>query len=122
MERMLESIEEGKAFCTENTFLYYTKVDKRMATGLAMFGQGYPMEMVSLLIGIFTFEDNDTCLLRFTLHPGKELEEYRTLLSNTSIHRTHRDPKHPLLIKVNELRTKWVRLMEDKGVIFKWVP
>jgi hypothetical protein len=116
---MAESVKEGRAYCTENTFLYYTQVDARMSQGIAMFGMKHPAEMISLLIGIFTFEDNQTCLLRFKLHPGKELEEYRTLLTTTSIHRTHRDPKHPLLIRVNDLRNKWVTLMKDKGVIYR---
>lgn len=115
--RMVEAIKERKAFCTPNTFLYYTKEDARMAHGIALFGAEHQIELLSLFVGVFTHADTDTCLLRFKLHPGKFLEEYRTLLTTTSIHRTHRDPNHPLLVRVNDLRTKWFKLMEDGGVL-----
>lgn len=116
-ERMLASIEEGNAYCTENTFLYYVKENERIAHGIALYAQNHPQEFMSMLIGIFTFEDVQTYILRFKLHPGKELEEYRTLLTDTSIHRTHRDPNHPLLIRINELRDKWIKLLANAGVI-----
>lgn len=115
-KRMLTCIEEKDAWCTENTFLYYTREDKRISHAVALFGMDYPMEMLALFIGVFSFEDHLTHIMRFTLHPDKFLEEYKSLLTVTSIRRTHANPKHPLLIRVDDFRKKIAKLLDDTGI------
>jgi len=115
-QRMKESIEEGKAWCTENAFLYYTKEDARIAHGTAMFGMSHPTEFLALLIGIFSFEDHDTHIMRFKLHPGKDIQEYKALLTVTSIKRTHNNPDHPLLIRVDAFRNKCIKAFDKAGI------
>ena len=114
--RMRSCIEEGNAWHTKHTFLYYQMQDARIAHGIAIFGMNYPMEMLSLFIGVFSLEDHATHIIRFKLHPGKFLEEYKSLLTKTSIMRTHANPEHPLLIRVDDFRIKICKLLDDSGM------
>ncbi len=109
---MLECIEAGTAWCNKNTFLYYLKENKRYAQGVAIFGMAHPMDMLSLFIGVFSFEDTDTAIMRFRLHPGKFIQEYKALLTVVSIKRTHRDPNHQLMIRVSEFRDKIFKMLK----------
>ena len=113
---MLDCIEDRNAWHTDNTFLYYKMQDKRIAHGIAIFGMNYPMEMLALFIGVFSLEDHVTHIIRFKLHPGKFLEEYKSLLTDTSIMRTHANPSHPLLIRVDDFRKKICKLLDDTGI------
>ena len=115
-KRMLECIEEGTAWCTDNTFLYYHKENPRISHGVAIFGMDHPMEMLALFFGVFTYEDKNTFTMRFKLHPGKFLEEYKSLLTTTSIMRTHANPKHPLMIRIDAFRDKVYKLVTDSGI------
>lgn len=112
LERMLTSTEQLHSWCSENTFLYYTKENERQASGVAIFGMDYPMEMLSLFTGVFYFEDRETAMLRFALHPGKMIQEYKSLLTATSMRRTHVDPTHPLMIRVDAFRQKMIRIID----------
>lgn len=105
-ERMEDCVEDETAWCTENTFLYYTKIDRRMSHGVALFGYEFTEELLSMFIGVFTKEDQETCMMRFKLHQGKLIEEYRSMLTLTSIKRNRRSPEHPLMIRVDDFRKK----------------
>jgi hypothetical protein len=111
-ERMVNCIADDNAWCNEKTFLYYEKENYRISHGVAMFGMDYPMDMLSLFISVFSLEDHDTHIMRFRLHPGKFMEEYKTLLTVTSIKRTHKNPDHPLLIRVDDFRKKVCKMLD----------
>jgi hypothetical protein len=115
-ERMMEAVEEGDAWCLGGAFLYYTRENKRISHGVAMFGMGVQMDFLALLIGVFSFEDHDTHIMRFGLHEGKEIQEYKTLLTVTSIKRTHKNPNLPLLIRVDDFRVKMIKLLKAAGI------
>jgi hypothetical protein len=115
-ERMYDCVETESAWCTDNTFLYYIKNDKRLAVGVALLGKENAMELLSLFIQVFYVHDKETCMLRFQLHPGKFMEEYRSLLTTISMQRHHQNNKHPLMIRVDELRAKLVKLAERSNV------
>lgn len=115
--RMLECIEQRTAWCSENTFLYYKKENARQSIGVAIFGMDYPIEMLTLFTGVFYFEDRKTAMLIFKLHDGKMIDEYKSLLTVTSIERSHVDPSHPLMIRVDAFRNKMIKLID--GVIKK---
>ncbi len=108
---MLECIEAGTAWCNDKTHLYYLKKNKRYAQGVALFGMNHPMEMLALFISVFTFQDIETAIIQFRLHPGKFIQEYKALLTVTSIKRTHRDPNHQLMIRIDEFRNKLTRML-----------
>lgn len=112
--RMALSVNENHAWCSKNTFLYYTREDKRMSHGVAIFGMDHPVEMLSLFTGVFYFEDRETAMLRFTLHPGKMIKEYKSLLTVTSMMRAHADPTHPLMIRVDAFREKMIRIIDKE--------
>lgn len=113
-ERMMMCVEAGNAWRTKNTFLYYEKVNLRIAHGIALYGRENPMELLALFIGVFWQQDKDTGLLRFKLHPGKFMEEYRALLTEISMKRTHTDPDHPLTVRIDSLRKKFRNIMQDQ--------
>jgi hypothetical protein len=109
--RMLESIKEGNAWMNEKVFLYYTREDARISHGVAIYGMDHPLDMLSLFISVFHFEDNDTAIMRFALHPGKFIQEYKSLLTSESIKRTHINPNHPLQIRVDAFRSKKYKML-----------
>ena len=110
--RMADCIEDETAWCTDNTFLYYKRNNKRMAYGVALFGKDFTAELISLFVGVFTFEDPETCIIQFQLHPGKFMEEYRSMLTTVSMKRHHANPEHPLTIRVDGFREKVYAIAE----------
>ena len=112
-ERMADAVEEENAWCLGDTFLYYTKDGKRIATGVALFGQNHNTDMLALFTGVFSLEDTDTCRMRFQLHPGKLMSEYKSLLTPTSMKRHNRNPEHPLMSDIQALRLKLVTAIKD---------
>lgn len=118
-ERMADCIEDENAWCLDGTFLYYKPVSKRLAHGVALYGTDHVTDLLSLFIGVFSLEDNDTCLLQFKLHPGKYMSEYKAFITLLSMKRNHRNSKHPLMVDVQGFREKIVHLLnlnEVKGV------
>jgi hypothetical protein len=115
-ERMADCVEDETAWCLNDAFLYYEKVDKRMAYGVALYGMVKPMDILSLFIGVFSLEDNDTAMMRFKLHPGKFMDEYKSMLTIISMKRSHQNPNHPLMIRIDNFRQKIVSLLNLNGV------
>ena len=115
-ERMADCVEDETAWCLNDAFLYYEKVNARMAYGVALYGMDNAVDMLSLFIGVFSFEDNDTHMLRFKLHPGKFMQEYKSLLTVISMKRNHHDPDHPLMVRVDDFRKKIVKLLNLNDV------
>lgn len=110
-ERMADCVEDETAWCLGGAFLYYKKIDRRISHGVALFGRKDNTDLLALFAGVFSLEDNDTHKMRFKLHPGKLMDEYKTLLTVTSMKRNHRDPDHPLMVPVHELREKFVKIL-----------
>ena len=115
-ERMADCIEDGNAWCLNDTFLYYEKHNLRMAYGVALYGHQNTLDLLSLFIGVFSFEDNDTHMMRFKLHPGKFMDEYKSMLTVISMKRCHRDANHPLMVRVDDFRKKIVGLLNLNDV------
>ena len=113
-ERMMDCVEAGNAWKTEHTFLYYEHINRKIAHGVALYGSESPMELLALFIGVFWQQDQGTGIMRFKLHPGKFMEEYRALLTDISIKRTHADPDHPLMVRIDHLRKKFRNIMQDQ--------
>lgn len=110
-ERMADCIEDETAWCLGEAFLYYSKIDKRISHGIALFGRQDNTDLLALFAGVFSLEDNDTHHMRFKLHPGKFMDEYKSLLTVISMKRCHRDPDHPLMVPVQKLREKFVKIL-----------
>jgi len=109
--RMLTCQQKGTAWMNENAFLYYSRDDSRISHGIAIYGMDHPLDMLSLFISVFHFEDNDTAIMRFALHPGKFIQEYKSLLTSESIKRTHINPNHPFQIRVDAFRSKTYKML-----------
>ena len=106
-ERMQKCVDEGNAWRTANTFLYYEKENERIAYGVALFGQEHTLELIALFIAIFWKEDRETYHLKFKLHPGKMLSEYSSMITKVSLERNRSEGTHPLSVNINELRHKF---------------
>jgi len=113
-ERMADCVEDEHAWCLGDAFLYYQKSDKRMAHGVALFGREKNTDLLALFASVFSLEDNDTHNMRFQLHPGKLMSEYKSLLTVISMKRHHRDPNHPLMIPVQHLREKFTKILKSE--------
>lgn len=109
-QRMLECVLEKTAFVTAsgNCFLYYKKTKPKFADGVALEGRGHPMEMIALLSGIFRSLDDKTWFVYFKLHSNKFINEYKGLMSKSSIHR-HLKSSDPILVRTDKLLAKFDR-------------
>jgi len=118
--RMRRCIAEGTAFAlTDDTcFIYYMSTTKHRATGIALFGEGVPMKMIALFTGVFREIDKDTFAMEFRLHPGKMLNEYKSLLTLTSIKR-HANINYPLMIRIDRLKEKIHELHTARGITWE---
>jgi len=116
IERMRAAIELKTAFvlADNSCFLYYINKHPCCAEGVAMFGKKVPMKMLALMSGIFRDIDKDTFKIDFNLHPEKFLQEYKSMLTSTSIKR-HIDKRYPLVVRVDDFRNKINKLVK-KGL------
>jgi sorbitol-specific phosphotransferase system component IIC len=106
--RMSECVKAGTAFVIKDgkAFLYYHKTNKKaFAVGVSMNGIGVPLEMTALFYGIFKKADTDVIFLRFALHQGKQISEYKSLLTPESIKR-HKSIKDPVMVRVDRMLEK----------------
>ena len=119
-ERMSECVADGTAFKVgeSDCFLYYKKKNRRMADGIAMYGKGQPLKMLALICGIFTVHDRETFILQFKLHVGKIVDEYKSMITRTSIKRSMTGDA-PLTVRVDKLGKKLCDLSEARGE--RWV-
>jgi hypothetical protein len=115
--RMANSIHGYNAWCTENTFLYYESTTPGIALGVALYGQKYPQELIALFMGVFSRHDKVTHALKFKLHPGKFMSEYAALLTKVSMKRASQDPDHPVLVRIDHLKSKFFKIIKTQGLV-----
>jgi hypothetical protein len=113
-ERMEDAIDQGNAWCTELTFLYYQSLNYRVANAVAIYGKESAYEMLTLFQGVFAKEDRNTAHMRFKMHPGKELPEYWSMITSTSAQRWNQDNDHPLSVDVQKFRKKMENIMKRR--------
>lgn len=116
LERMCECIDMGTAFnISDNCFLYYKNTTKYLAQGIALYGQTSPLQILTLFAGVFYKIDTDTFKMDFLLHPGKFAEEYKSLLTITSIKRNCQKGS-PLVIRIDKLKAKIKAIYDHKEI------
>lgn len=113
-ERMMDCVDSGTAWRTKNTFLYYDIQNKKVSYGVALFGKDHPLELMGLFVGVFGMQDRDTSIMKFKLHPGKMMEEYKSLLTTISMKRNHQNRNHPLMVRIDELRVKFINFLAKR--------
>lgn len=113
-DRMRSAIEEGTAWCTEHTFLYYQQQNYRVAHAVAIYGKESSYEMLTLFQAVFAKEDRHTAHMKFKLHPGKELPEYWSMVTLTSAQRWNQNKEHPLSVDVQKFRTKMEGIVQRR--------
>jgi len=118
--RMAECIEAGSAYALSDgsCFLYYLNSKPFKATGVALYGKNAPHKMLTLFAGIFTKLDDHTFKLEFMLHPGKFMQEYKSILTMTSMKRQV-IPGYPLVVRIDELRDKINAIYNKRKIV--WV-
>jgi hypothetical protein len=116
LDRMTFCVTTGNAWCTENTFLYYTKESPGVAHGVALFGQEHAQELIALFMGIFSRHDPKPHALRFKLHPGKTMEEYKAILTSVSMKRAAQNPERTVLVRIDELKNKLFSAFKAQGL------
>ena len=106
MERMQKCVTAGSAFTlADNTaFLYYLNTSSRKAIGMALYGSS-AVGTLALFKGIFQDTDHRTLKIDFKLHPGKLLQEYKSLVTISSLH-TYGVTERPLVVRIDALRDK----------------
>jgi len=116
LNRMHDSIREGKAFHIDHkVFLYYKEQSPKICHGVCMYGKNEPALMIALFAGIFEKIDTQTFKIDFGLHPTKQLLEYKFLLTPQSIRRSASIPGYPMVVRVDKLKAKLEKLYEAKG-------
>ena len=106
-QRMSECITAGSAYTLSDgsCFLYYLNDKPCCAKGVALYGKNSPMKMLALFAGIFKELDTHTFKLDFHLHAGKFVQEYKSILTETSIKR-QLIKGYPLVVRIDKLFAK----------------
>ena len=109
--RMQSSIDAGTAFRMDDDscFIYYKNISEESAAakGYAVYGKGVPKSIWALFLIVFSHFDKHTFKIDFHLHDGKMAQEYRSMLTFTSIKRNTTNPNYPLVVRVDKLRRRW---------------
>ena len=115
-QRMSVCINAGTAYTLSDgsCFLYYQNYKPCCAYGVALYGKD-PLKVLALFAGIFKIIDPETFKIDFTLHEGKLLSEYKTLLTPISMRRSHKD-NHPVTVRIDHLFKKLDRLYKLRGI------
>lgn len=111
VKKMLKCVQQETAFVTagDECFLYYEKTKPAFADGVSIYGKGNPNLMIAMMCGIFKICDLETRFIYIRLHAGKNINEYKGLLSKTVIRR-HRKEGDKLLIRTDHLLSKFEKL------------
>ncbi|MCP4487735.1 MAG: hypothetical protein GY820_10525 [Gammaproteobacteria bacterium] len=107
-ERMADAVLNGQAFVMTHScvFLYYSVKSRDQLYGVALYGKENPVDLLALFIGVFGYVDKTAFRMEFKLHPGKEILEYKALLTPVSCKRAASDPNHPLSVRIDQLKKK----------------
>lgn len=116
-QKMLQCIEAGTAYklSDESCFFYYLNSTSRLAEGVALFGQGNPAKITALFRGVTGQIDTQTLKVSFHRHKGKALQEYRNIVTLTSLKRQSIEG-YPLVIRMDELKAKADKLYLKMGI------
>ena len=118
-KRMSECILAESAYTLSDgsCFLYYLNKQPCYAHGVALYGKQAPVKMLALLAGIFRELDTHTIKLDFHLHPGKFVQEYKSIITLTSMKR-QTTPGYPLVVRVDKILAHLSGIYEKRGL--KW--
>jgi len=116
-DRMAICVQEGRAYtmCSSQTFLYYKHRSKNQVDGVALYGKESPIDLLALFAGVFKYIDRDVFMMYFKLHPGKFVEEYKSLVTPISVRRQGQDPERPLAIRIDNIKKKVNQIFETRG-------
>ena len=116
-ERMAECIEAGSAYTiSSDCFLYYLNYKPCCANGVALYGKNSPSKLLTLFAGIFSQLDTHTFKLNFKLHAGKMVQEYKSIITLTSLKR-QRIKGYPLVIRIDKLKNKITAIYNKRGLL-----
>lgn len=116
-DRMRESVKQNRAYTmlNSNAFLYYEYKANKQTNGVALYGQENPVDLITLFTGVFGYIDTDVFIMYFKLHPGKFIEEYKSLITAISARRAAQDPNHPLAVRIDQIKSKIKSIYETRG-------
>ena len=114
LKKMYSCMEDKTAFVTKNDecFMYYKKTKKSFADAVTIYGKDHPVKMMAMITGIpkhVPEDKKDTVFLYMSLHEGKDINEYKGMLSKTAIYR-HKRNGDRLLIRTDKLIEKFEQL------------
>jgi hypothetical protein len=114
--RMREAVEIGKAFklADSSSFLYYILTNPQIGEGVAYYGKGNPLGTIAMIIAIFGYLDKRTFAIRFALHDGKSIDEYRSIITKSSLSRYITSGTH-VMARTDDLIKKYKALVEARG-------
>lgn len=117
--RMSECIEAGTAFTLtdDSCFIYYLNYNNIAAVGSVLYGKNAPMKLIALLSGVFRILDKITFKLDFHLHPGSFVQDYKSLITETSLKRQN-NREYPLVVRIDHLKAKIDKIHKRRGI--KW--
>jgi len=117
-QRMAQSVAEETAYTLvdHSCFIYYTITQPGLSQGVVLYGKNNPLKMIALFSGVFHHRDEKTFKMDFSLHPGKFVQEYKSLLTMTSIKRAIGTDR-PLVVRVDFVKDKIKDLYLRRGMI-----
>jgi hypothetical protein len=113
--KMEECVKAGTAFhINHEVFLYYKNSQRWLAQGAALYSKD-PIKMMALFVGVFTEIDTATFTMEFHLHKQKFIEEYKSIITLTSLKRQTIEG-YPLIVRIDHLKAKYAQLYKKRGV------
>lgn len=114
LKKMYSCMEDKTAFVTkgDECFMYYKKTKKSFADAVTIYGKNHPIKMMAMITGIpksVPDDKKDTIFLYMALHEGKDINEYKGMLTKAAIYR-HRKNGDKLLIRTDKLIKKFEEL------------
>lgn len=114
LAKMYSCVEDKTAFVTkgDECFMYYKKTKEAFADAVSIYGKNHPLMMMAMIAGIpkhVPEDKKDTIFLYLALHKGKDIKEYKGMLSKAAIYR-HKTNGDRLLIRTDDLIKKFEKL------------
>jgi len=118
--RMVAAVAAGTAFklSDSSSFLYYIHTNPQIGEGVAYYGKGNPLGTLAMIIAIFGYIDKRTFALRFMLHKGKSIDEYRSIITKSSLKNYVTTGSH-VMARTDMLIKKYKALVQAHGE--EWV-
>jgi hypothetical protein len=113
---MKDCAKSGIAFCIDNDcFIYAQYSGKQSVNAFSFYGKGKALKTLAMIFYILFNFDKKLMMLKFNLHKGLNVNDFKSLLTDIAIKRQF-IPNRPILVRCDTLRNKLLSLYTKRGI------